>query len=130
MGQYWLPVNISKREFIHPHKLECGLKLCEQLGTFGGTAQALIVLLAAEPEERGGGDLRIDQLSRDVIGRWAGDRVALIGDYAEDGDLDVEGARASQIYRQRIEGDWTDITDAVKQVLDRELHINYASARY
>lgn len=29
MGEYWLPVNVTKREYIHPHELGCGLKHAE-----------------------------------------------------------------------------------------------------
>lgn len=29
MGEYWKPVNVTRREYIHPHDLNCGLKLNE-----------------------------------------------------------------------------------------------------
>lgn len=29
MGEYWKPVNITKREYIHPHDLNDGLKFGE-----------------------------------------------------------------------------------------------------
>lgn len=29
MGEYWKPVNVTRREYIHPHDLNCGLKLQE-----------------------------------------------------------------------------------------------------
>ena len=29
VGEYWKPINLTKREFIHPHELGCGLKLGE-----------------------------------------------------------------------------------------------------
>lgn len=110
MGQYWLPVNLTKKEFIDPHKLASGLKLWEQLANSPGVGAALIVLTAAMPEPRGGGDFDLEEsrhgperkdneypfppsadgyaeLARHTIGRWAGDRIAIIGDYAEDGDI-------------------------------------------
>lgn len=93
MGQYWIPVNLDKKEFIDPHKLASGLKLWEQLANHPGTGAALIMLCAAMPERRGGGDFKPDR----VIGRWAGDRIALVGDYAEDSDLAPEH-RASTLY--------------------------------
>ena len=97
MGQYWFVVNLDKEEFIHPHVLGSGLKLLEQVAARPGTASALILLLAAEPEARGGGDFDVeDPLLRQVVGRWAGDRIALIGDYAEADDL--PGERADLLY--------------------------------
>jgi hypothetical protein len=146
MGQYWLPVNLDKHEFIDPHKLGAGLKLWEQLANHPGTAGALIVLTAAMPEPRGGGDFDVDtnmhgpervDMSREgpmpdeypaiaarTIGRWAGDRIALVGDYAEDGDLAPEH-KASTIYA-RCRGEdrpdaFTDITDDVAKVIEHEL---------
>jgi len=121
MGQYWLPVNLDKQEFIDPHKLGSGLKLWEQLANHPGTNAALIVLLAAMPAPRGGGDLDLDVnwhgperknmggpgpmpeeypiVAARTIGRWAGDRIALVGDYAEDSDLPAE-FEASKIYKR------------------------------
>lgn len=29
MGEYWKPVNLTRGEFIHPHHVDCGLKLGE-----------------------------------------------------------------------------------------------------
>jgi len=96
MGQYWVIVNLDKREFLHPHKLGSGVKLWEILAD-EMASKALVILLAAEREERGGGDLcletgnpKYDAVARRIIGRWAGNRVALVGDYAEPGDLRYE----------------------------------------
>lgn len=99
MGQYHLTVNLDKREFLDPHKLGDGLKLWEQLNSQGGVMAALHILLACS-NGRGGGDLH-RTLKRDGVsyeepeapewvGRWAGDRIAVVGDYAEDGDLAPE----------------------------------------
>ena len=131
MGQYWIPVNLDKKEFIHPHKLGSGLKLMEQAGTHPGTAIPLLLLVAAFPAQRGGGDPRInDEADEAVIGRWAGDRVAVVGDYAEDGDLAPEH-EASKIYNRCCGADdsptdgWTDITDQVCACMERQLQIRY-----
>lgn len=94
MGQYWIPVNLDKREFICPHKLGGGLKLWEQANNTPGTPVALFILTTAMPVPRGGGDFR----PHPAIGRWAGDRVAVVGDYAEDSDLPKSRLKASLIY--------------------------------
>lgn len=117
MGQYWIPVNLDKKEFIHPHKLATGLKLWEQAANFPGTPCALLILTAAYYEKRGGGDLDLTEnwhgrertfpkynvapapmfseidypkIAAAVCGRWAGDRIAIVGDYAENSDLAPE----------------------------------------
>jgi len=126
MGQYWLPVNLDKKEFIDPHKLGVGLKLWEQVVNYPGTAAALVILVAAMPETRGGGDLDLEgegdyyDVARRIIGRWAGDRIALVGDYAEDSDLAPE-FRASQIYDQCRKGEYRDISYDVCTVIEHEL---------
>jgi hypothetical protein len=132
MGQYWIPVNLDKKQFIDPHKLGSGLKLWEQLANHG-VGQALVILLAAMPERRGGGDLG----DHKIVGSWAGDRVTFVGDYAEDGDLvevnpDFQAKRGdrklSLVYglcRGRDEeGEgipFTDVTDEVCAVIEAEL---------
>lgn len=112
MGQYWIPVNLDRREFIMPHKLGSGLKLWEQIANDPGVGAALVILTAAMPEPRGGGDFDLTEnwhgpertfpehnatpgpmpdvyatIAARTIGRWAGNRIANIGDYAEAGDI-------------------------------------------
>lgn len=122
MGQYWKPVNLDKKEYLNPHKLGCGAKLWEQLAN-PGVGQALVILLSAMPGPRGGGDLNRDP----IIGRWAGDRVVFVGDYAEDTDFQTnEGDPVfSDLYGCcREDGEpqqFTDITDQVCAVIEREL---------
>lgn len=160
MGQYWMVVNLDKREFLDPHKLGTGLKLWEQLANHPGTGAALIVLCAAMPEPRGGGDLdleenwhgpeRVDmtkegppvpgypEVASRTIGRWAGDRIALVGDYAERGDiksLRVTDPPENVIYdlcsdqpdeKNLVHGPpFTDITDDVCAVIEHELNGHY-----
>lgn len=129
MGQYWIPVNLDKKEFICPHKLGSGLKLWEQLASSPGTGGALIVLTAAMPEARGGGDLSLrdesdeayTEIAEQTIGRWAGDRIALVGDYADADDLPAE-FEADKIFDQCEEdGEYTDITHLVCAVIEHEL---------
>jgi len=119
MGQYHLTVNLDKREFLDPHKLGQGLKLREQsYGGPGGVGAALIVLLAAS-NGRGGGDFDASTDPDGMIGRWAGDRLAIVGDYAEAGDLALEH-RAERIYRDCGRGGrgFRDISDSVARVIE------------
>lgn len=162
MGQYWKVVNLDKREYVLPHKLGTGLKLWEQLANHPGTGAALIVLCAAMPEARGGGDFDLDEnwhgpertfpahnatpgpmpedyqaVAKRTIGRWAGNRIALVGDYAEDTDL--PGEKASLIYGLCSSADdvylpegvtdpaalYTDVSDDVARVIEHELNGHY-----
>jgi len=107
MGQYWKPVNLDKKEFLHAHKLGDGLKLIEIAYSSHGVMAAVALLLAPLPDgPRGGGDPR----SRDpMIGRWAGDRIIFVGDYSEDTDAphipDFGGLYG------RLDDEYTDISE-------------------
>jgi hypothetical protein len=82
MGQYYHIVNLTKKQFIHPHKFGDGLKLLEFGSSGSGTMLGLAVLLA-NSNNRGGGDLRSEN---PIVGSWAGDRIVIAGDYAVKGD--------------------------------------------
>lgn len=61
MGQYFIPVNVTKKEYIHAHAFGDGLKMGEWTYPSSRTMQALKVLKAT---------------------RWAGDEVIdFVGDY-------------------------------------------------
>jgi hypothetical protein len=81
MGQYYLIVNLDKKQYLHPHRCGDGLKLLEFACSATGTLTALAILLA-DGNGRGGGDLHS---SHPVIGSWAGDRIVIAGDYADEG---------------------------------------------
>ena len=121
MGQYHLPVNLDKKEFLMPHRLGAGLKQWEQLVNSPSTPQAMFILTCAS-NNRGGGDIR----PHDVLGRWAGDRIAVVGDYSEDSDLDPD-LKASEIYANCLEGKdgWADISDQVAEVIEAEFEGQY-----
>lgn len=107
MGQYHKVYNVDKREFIHAHHIDNGLKLMEQVGFEKSSATALFLLLA-NSNGRGGGDAR----DHPLIGRWAGDRIVVQGDYAHSGDQGfISGEEMDR---------FTDISAAVKAMLDNE----------
>jgi hypothetical protein len=122
VGQYHLVVNLSRKEFLDPHKLGCGLKAWEQIANQLATPQALFVLLMCS-NGRGGGDLMRNSrhwTKSDVIGRWRGDNIAVVGDYAENGDLSPK-FRAKTLYKRCRAGQFTDVTDLVAPILKAEL---------
>lgn len=109
MGQYHKLYNIDKKEMVNGHDIDCGLKLLEQVGFPESTSTALFLLIA-NSNGRGGGDAG----SHPLIGRWAGDRIVLQGDYAKPSD-------------QAFISDRDDYTDISTQVADM---LRVAMARY
>jgi hypothetical protein len=105
MGQYHKVYNVDRREYIHAHRIDNGLKLHEQMGHDKSTASALFLLLA-NSNGRGGGDAHPHQL----IGRWAGDRIVVQGDYAEEADRSYLPTSMRE--------DFDDISADVKAMLD------------
>jgi len=79
MGQYYLVVNLTKREYLNPRKFGDGAKLLEFGSSAVGTMCGLAILLA-DGNNRGGGDLRSEN---PIIGSWAGDKIVIAGDYAD-----------------------------------------------
>lgn len=86
MGQGYAYVNIDKKETFHPHDIGGGYKFLEQINDHGPN---LLMYLVAKSEESAGGD--VDQKILDIpkakrmYGRWAGNRVMLVGDYDSSG---------------------------------------------
>lgn len=103
MGQYYYVCNLDKKEYLHPHKFGDGLKLLEFGCSAPGTMTGLAVLLATS-NGKGGGDLRTS--NTEIPGRWAGDRIAVVGDYSEGEYADVYDAASA-------EEDWRDISLSV-----------------
>lgn len=121
MGQYYTAVNLDKKQYLRPHACGDGAKLLEFGLSAMGTMSCLALLLA-DGNGRGGGDLfggkcleckgrgsfgdfggddyRICEVCRgagsvpapEIVGSWAGDRIVITGDYADEGKLLPEGA--------------------------------------
>lgn len=81
MGQYYLIANIDKEEYLYSHIFGDGLKLLE-FGLSGEGMMAGLAILLADGNGRGGGDLNSDD---PLIGSWAGSRIVITGDYADEG---------------------------------------------
>ena len=80
MGQQQKVVNLDKQEFLNTYTFNDGAKLLEFGCSGEGTMTALAVLLS-DGNGRGGGDLHSDD---SIIGSWAGDRIVIAGDYADE----------------------------------------------
>jgi len=73
-----------------------------------------LAVLLADGNGRGGGDLRSEN---PIIGSWAGDRVVIAGDYADEGNWGVEGS----LYA--VSEDWEDISDKVIEALSDDSYL-------
>ena len=113
MGQYHIIVNLDKKEYLHPHNFNDGLKFLEFVNS--GTTLAMCVLMA-HSNGLGGGDFTppdLDYINKtepmrvwddkkgafikiqktftqkdhdeicSYMGHWVGDRVIILGDYSE-----------------------------------------------
>ena len=118
MGQYHLIVNLDKRQYIEPHALGNGAKLMEFGRSADGALTALTLLLACS-NGRGLGDFYLPKSTlqgeekaalaerySEIVGSWAGDRIAIVGDYAKDIDLPTGASPfpASHIYELCVAG--------------------------
>ena len=68
MGQYFIIVNLRKREYIHPHDLKRGAKLLEI--SKDPIIYGLMSLLQAKNKEK----------TALYVGAWANDKILFIGD--------------------------------------------------
>lgn len=123
MGQYYKIINLDKKEFLNPWKLDSGAKAWEQLAN-PWPGRALLTLVLSSPEPRGGGDLGDDE----IIGRWAGDRIIMVGDYAEAEDRpDIPDF--GKLYDKTTEGEngepaeYKDVTELLYPVFIKEFGI-------
>lgn len=72
MGQYFIAVNTTKREWIHPHRFGDGLKFPELCSSGYGFLAGLATLIKQTNDP-------VDDLP--IVGSWAGDNITLPGDY-------------------------------------------------
>lgn len=107
MGQYHKVYNLDKHEFINPHEIDNGAKLLEQCGPGDlATTSDAVWLLIANSNGRGGGDAN----KHPMVGRWAGDRLVVQGDYAEAAD--------KAYLPNEAKANYTNISLDVKKMLD------------
>lgn len=83
MGQYFLLVNVDRKEYVDPFFVGggSGYKLWEWCTN--NTTRVIPFLIRKSSSIGCGGDLLSD--SYKYAGRWAGDRIVLVGDYDDSG---------------------------------------------
>jgi hypothetical protein len=134
MGQYHHPVCIEAEEGLNPAGMDSGLKEGEQGFNRPSTPNAIVALVCAR-----GGNMPADCSQSPLIGRWAGKRVLIQGDYAEDHDIPGwKGPRLSKLYRamrpvedRKPKKDWrttpvfADITHDACALLETACNVRY-----
>ena len=109
MGQYFLIVNTTKKEYLHPHRFGEGLKFMEFTLDGTGIMHGLAHLLA-----QSSAGVAIDD--PEVTGRWVGDHVVIVGDYDDSGVFD-------EAYES---DDYDDISQAGIQHIGRDAYVQEA----
>jgi len=97
MGQYFRLINLDKREYVDPWDVGGAAKLWEWCANNQCRA---IPFLLRQSSEGGGGDVRRDYA---LASRWAGDRIALVGDYDESNLFDTAKEQFINISKQLVE---------------------------
>ncbi len=111
MGQYFVIVNVDRREFLDPGYFDHGSKLGDLVrGGLTGALTGLTYLLALSGSIAGGELHETDPM----FGRWAGQRIAIVGDYygGTVGDLAWE-TELTYAKVQYWQDGWVDISEHV-----------------
>ncbi len=124
MGQYHVLANLDKKEIVHPYGIGLGLKQWEQVGDFYGTLPDAMYILCMSSPASGGGDLPRTEIS----GRWAGDKVVVLGDYTTFGGIrGLLKDECEALFREAT-AQYTDISarvnDAFKEIFGESIDSN------
>jgi hypothetical protein len=116
MGQYFVIVNVDKREFLDPGYFGHGFKLGDLVR--GGPTGALtgLTYLLALSGSIAGADLHEHD---PMFGRWAGDRIAIVGEYFQGavGSISWE----TELTYTRVKGwqdGWVDVSEHVLRSIE------------
>lgn len=131
MGQYYCAVNLTKKEYVHPHRIG-GLAKLWEWATNPFQAGCLVLLLGWSTGSGGGDPDWNDPDISAVAGRWAGDRVALVGDYhnpdgfERDRDNPTFGVPDVPVFYSDLldSKDWTDISALVCVAWDKFVDVD------
>ena len=104
MGQYFMVVNTTKEEYLHPHKFGSGLKFLEFTSDPCSVMTGLAHLLAQSSDG-------IGYDNDEITGRWIGDHIVIVGDYDNSGIYD----KACDTY--------TDVSNALIQHMGRDPYV-------
>lgn len=119
MGQYFKIVNEDTHEVITSWGLGGAAKFWEWL--YNRQASVFVWLLRKSDGD-GGGDMHADERQRyRTLGRWAGDRIILIGDYDSSGLWERSVTRDAN-NRPLPDATYTDISELVRHEFNEAIH--------
>ena len=112
MGQYHKLINTTKKEYVVGYDIGILAKHYEQIGFEGSMADVLYCLMIAQGDDRrGGGDVSGHKL----IGHWAGNNVAIVGDYY---DEDTDKFEYRNLYDEvESDKDYKNISPSIRSML-------------
>jgi hypothetical protein len=115
MGQYVAIYNLDQQQVINPGRFNDGLRRRELGSSSCGVLLALTALLAHGNEH---GGIRSDP---EIMGTWAGDRIAIIGDYADLSGFPENLVRFTDISEHILQALCEDETLRTRLLRDREV---------
>ena len=115
MGQYFAIYNLDKAQLIQPDRFNDGLRIREFGSSAGGVMLALAALLAYGNEHGG------IRSRHELIGSWAGDRIAIIGDYADLAPFPEDLAGFTDVSEHILQALCEDDTLRIRLLHEREV---------
>jgi hypothetical protein len=116
MGQYFKIVNEDKKEVVNPWDIGGVAKFWEWLAN---PQARVFVWLLRQSDGDGGGDIGTDERERyQTLGRWAGDRITLIGDYDSSGLWDIAATKDAD-GKPLEDAAYTDISALVRKEFNK-----------
>lgn len=115
MGQYYAIYNLDKAQVVQPGRFNDGLRLREFGSSSYGVMLALAALLACGNEYGG------IRSHHEIIGTWAGDRIAIIGDDADLSPFSEDLACFTDISEHILQALCEDETLRIRLIEDRDV---------
>ena len=118
MGEYYIICNFEKREVLNPEVFDCAHKPGDfiECTPRKGILHGLMHLLSLSGSIAGTKRRESDHL----FGRWAGDRIAIIGDYYNDTIAGVAWDQEAYCRVSDAQDDWVDISEHVVYAIGGE----------
>jgi hypothetical protein len=95
MGQYFIAVNKTKKEYVSPWDIGSVAKLWEWCAN---RTAGIFPYLLRKSSGGGGGDTHLDNPK--FAGRWAGNKVYLVGDYDKSNLFDIARSEYHNISKE------------------------------